>query len=189
MMRVACSDCDHQQLIPHSCGHRNCPHCKHHESQQWIERQVQKQLPAIYFMITFTLPRELRALAWRHQKQVYALLFDCAWQTLQSFILKDKQLKGIEGVIAVLHTHSRALNFHRIFTLSCPLLCWIKSIGCGERSEVNICLITKPWQNCSVQKILAGLVKLGLSLPDYYPNKWVVDCKSVGSGDKALIYL
>jgi hypothetical protein len=101
MMRVACSDCDHQQLIPHSCGHRNCPHCQHHESQQWIERQVQKQLPAIYFMITFTLPRELRALAWRHQKQVYALLFDCAWQTLQSFSLKDKQLKGIPGVIAV----------------------------------------------------------------------------------------
>jgi Putative transposase len=28
-----------------------------------------------------------------------------------------------------------------------------------------------------------------LTLPSRYPEKWVVDCKSVGSGEKALIYL
>ncbi len=95
MMRVSCTDCDHQVLVPHSCGHRHCPHCQHHESQQWIENQVRKQLPALYFMITFTLPREFRALAWQHQKAVYNLLFQCAWETLQSFSLMDKQLEGI----------------------------------------------------------------------------------------------
>ncbi len=56
VMQVQCTDCDHQAFVPHSCGHRNCPHCQHHESQQWIERQVQKQVPAQYFMLTFTLP-------------------------------------------------------------------------------------------------------------------------------------
>jgi hypothetical protein len=48
--------------VPHSCGHRNCPHCQQHESQQWLERQLQMQVPAEYFLLTFTLPAELRAL-------------------------------------------------------------------------------------------------------------------------------
>jgi hypothetical protein len=31
-MLAHCNDCDHQLLVPHSCGHRSCPHCQHHES-------------------------------------------------------------------------------------------------------------------------------------------------------------
>ena len=38
MMQVQCSDCAHHHLVPHSCGHRLCPHCQHHESQEWLER-------------------------------------------------------------------------------------------------------------------------------------------------------
>ena len=36
-MQVKCTGCKHQQLMPHSCGHRHCPHCQHHESQQEIK--------------------------------------------------------------------------------------------------------------------------------------------------------
>ncbi|MCP4289691.1 MAG: IS91 family transposase, partial [Gammaproteobacteria bacterium] len=35
LMQVQCTECDNQTFVPHSCGHRNCPHCQHHESQQW----------------------------------------------------------------------------------------------------------------------------------------------------------
>ncbi len=63
-MLAQCTECDNQAFVPHSCGHRNCPHCQHHESQQWLERQLQKQVPAEYFLLTFTLPEELRTLAW-----------------------------------------------------------------------------------------------------------------------------
>ena len=38
-------------------------------------------------------------------------------------------------------------------------------------------------------KLLAALKQAGLVLPAQLPTKWVVDCKSVGNGDKALIYL
>lgn len=70
MLRAHCPDCDHVTSIPHSCGHRSCPHCQAHESQQWIARQCHKQLPGNYFMITFTLPKELRPLAWSHQRVI-----------------------------------------------------------------------------------------------------------------------
>ena len=58
-MQAHCTSCDHQVLIPHSCGHRHCPHCQHHESQQWLERQMRKRVPAEYFLLTFTLGRYL----------------------------------------------------------------------------------------------------------------------------------
>jgi len=38
-------------------------------------------------------------------------------------------------------------------------------------------------------KLLDAITNEGLALPASYPKKWVVDCKSVGSGEKALVYL
>jgi hypothetical protein len=38
-------------------------------------------------------------------------------------------------------------------------------------------------------KFLAALAELGLPLPSNLPQKWVVDCKGVGNGEKALVYL
>ena len=38
-------------------------------------------------------------------------------------------------------------------------------------------------------KLLAALVAEGLTLPADLPEKWVVDCKGVGNGQKALVYL
>jgi hypothetical protein len=38
-------------------------------------------------------------------------------------------------------------------------------------------------------QLLAALAAAGLSLPCRHPTDWVVDCKAVGSGDKALLYL
>jgi predicted sulfurtransferase len=29
MMQLRCSDCERHTLVPHSCGHRLCPHCHH----------------------------------------------------------------------------------------------------------------------------------------------------------------
>jgi hypothetical protein len=112
LFKLSCSDCDEFQFVPHSCGHRSCPHCQHHESQQWIEQQLQKHVPANYFMIPFTLPKELRSLTWQHQKLMYQLLFQCVWDTLSTFSNNDKKLKGTPGVVAVLHTHSRQLSYH-----------------------------------------------------------------------------
>ena len=39
-------------------------------------------------------------------------MIQCGWDTLKTFSKNDQQLQGIPGAIAVLHTHSRRLDFH-----------------------------------------------------------------------------
>ena len=73
VMLAQCLACGARAQLPHSCGHRRCPHCQHHESQRWLERQWRKRLPVDYFMVTFTLPAQLRTLAWRRQRLIYDL--------------------------------------------------------------------------------------------------------------------
>ena len=111
-MQAQCPACEEQVIVPHSCGHRLCPHCQHHESQQWLERQLKTLVPGQYFLLTFTLPAEFRALALAHPRTLHGLLMQCAWQTLFTFSLNDKHLQGTPGAVAVLHTHSRRLDYH-----------------------------------------------------------------------------
>lgn len=63
LARCSNQECQNFVYIPHSCGDRNCPHCQHHESQQWIENQLNKLVPAKYFLLTFTLPCQFRQTA------------------------------------------------------------------------------------------------------------------------------
>ncbi|MBI3156660.1 MAG: transposase [Burkholderiales bacterium] len=66
------------------------------------------------------MPAELRALAREHPRIVYNTLMDCAWRTLREFALNHRQLRGSPGALAVLHTHSRALELHPHVHLALP---------------------------------------------------------------------
>ena len=189
-----CGDCGEQRVVPHSCGHRNCPHCQHFESQRWIERQTQALVPGSYFLITFTVPAELRTLVWQHQRLLYAALMDCAWGTLRTFSQNHKQLQGNPGAVAVLHTHSRKLDFHPHVHLCMPAAAldadkklWrtLRKSARGDGYLFNHKALAKVFK----ARFLAALGELGLPLPSVLPKKWVVDCKGVGSGEKALVYL
>ncbi|MFY9327328.1 MAG: transposase [Georgfuchsia sp.] len=190
---AACSACDEKRLVPHSCGHRNCPHCQHFESQQWLERQIKRQVPGSHFLLTFTLPAQLRDLAWRHQRTLYAVLFECAWATVSSFSQNDKHLQGHPGAVAVLHTHSRRLDYHPHVHLAMPAAAldtekrlWrTKRPGKGNGYLFNHKALAKVFR----AKVLAALKREGLPLPSGVPAQWVVDCKGVGDGEKALVYL
>ena len=193
-MLAHCGACGEQRVVPHSCGHRNCPHCQHHESQQWIERQLQRQVPATYFLLTFTLPCELRDLAWRHQSWLYAKLFECAWETVNEFSHNDKKLQGNPGAVAVLHTHSRRLDYHPHVHLVMPAAALDGSsklwrVKGNKGSDKPYLFNHKALAKVFRAKLLAAISQEGLALPQRLPEKWVVDCKCVGSGEKALVYL
>jgi hypothetical protein len=189
VMVVECTDCGHKERIPHSCGHRSCPHCQHHESQRWIERQKAKLLPVGYFMVTFTLPQELRGLVFSHQQLAYDLLMRLAWQTLQQFGLNDKHLQGKLGATAVLHTHSRRLDYHPHVHFIVPAgaldphhRLWRKKRGKYLFRQDSLAKVFRA-------KWLAAMAEEGLTVRPTLPDDWVVDCKHVGRGEKALVYL
>lgn len=193
MMQLRCEGCDHPRLVPHSCGHRLCPHCQHHESQQWLQRQMQRLVPADYFLLTFTLPAELRGLARAHAEVVFDSLMRCAWETVHRFSQNDRQLQGTPGAIAVLHTHSRRLDFHPHVHLVVPaaaLDAAKQRWRCKRRGNNGTYLFNeKAMAKVFRAKMLAALEAAGIGLPACYPRQWVAHCKSVGSGEKALIYL
>ena len=192
-MLTSCVECDQKVYVPHSCGHRNCPHCQNHESQQWLERQLKKQVPCEYYLVTFTLPAELRALAWCHQRQIYHSMIQCCWDTLRTFSQNDKQLQGTPGAIAVLHTHSRCLDYHPHVHVVMPAAAIDKLMRLWRtkttKNKKPYLFNHKALAKVFRAKMLEAITKEGIVLPAKYPQKWVVDCKSVGSGEKALIYL
>jgi hypothetical protein len=133
-------------------------------------------------------------LAWQHQRIIYDLMLKCSWETLKTFAQNDGQLHGKAGAISVLHTHNRRLDFHPHVHVVMPAaavdpeteVCRTKT----SKSEHTAYLFNhKALAKVFRAKLLNGIKEAGLSLPDRYPKAWVVDCKSVGSGEKALVYL
>jgi hypothetical protein len=190
-MRLYCQGCAHHQGAFHSCGHRSCPRCQHHDTARWLQRQQHKLLPVKYFMVTFTLPAQLRQLAKQHPKDVYAALFACAVSTLQDFGRNSKQLSGELGMTAVLHTHTRRLDYHPHVHVVVPG----GGINQARRQWKTLRGNTKYlFHHQSLAKVfrarlLQALQQQGLALPATIPQEWVVDCKAVGSGLPALTYL
>lgn len=172
-----------------SCGHRSCPRCQNQEATHWLERQRAKLLPVDYFLVTFTLPAELRGLAWRHQTVVYGLIFDCAVSTLRDFGLNPNKLGAELGMTAVLHTHARDKGFHPHVHIIVPgggvhrlRRCWKKVKGQYLFSQRALATVFRA-------RLLDGLNRARLTHPDNLPQRWVVDCRRVGRGEPALKYL
>lgn len=193
LMLAQCGECEEQVYVPHSCGHRNCPHCQHHESQQWLERQLKKQVPGEYFLLTFTLPAQFRPLAWAHQRKVYDVMIKCCWETLETFSQNDQQLQGTPGAIAVLHTHARNLDYHPHVHVVMPAAAIDKASKLWRTKKSTkkkpYLFSHKALAKVYRAKVLEAITQAGFTLPRQHPDKWVVDCKAVGCGEKALIYL
>ncbi|HHB75782.1 MAG TPA: transposase [Desulfobulbus sp.] len=187
-MLVQCA-CGRQAYIPHSCGHRSCPHCQNHENDQWIDNQLDKRLPARYFLITFTLPAQLRELAGSHPKIIYSLMFACVQETLKTFAENDKHLGGAAGFTTVLHTNSRTLNYHPHIHVVMPAATINLKTGLWRVKDTGYLFNHKAMAKVFRAKLLQAVVEHGLHVPKTCPGDWVVDCRDVGNGDKAVIYL
>lgn len=69
-----CDHCSHLQYSYHSCRNRHCPKCQGDHTQRWLDQQQARLLPCPYYLVTFTLPDQLRALARSQPKILYGIL-------------------------------------------------------------------------------------------------------------------
>ncbi len=186
---LQCKDCGLAALRPCSCGHRSCPQCQNHETSLWLDRQQTKLLPVEYFMATFTLPYELRLLAWDHQTLVYNSLFACASGTLKDFGLNPKNLGASIGMTAVLHTHTRRLDYHPHVHVVVPGGGVNKARKQWKKKKSKYLFNEFALARVFRARFLEMLTQAGLSLPDSVPQKWVAHCTHAGKGLPALKYL
>jgi len=184
-----CLDCGSQKIRHRSCGHRSCPQCQHHSNGAWLERQRRKRLPANYFMVTFTLPAQLRPLAYANPKPVYNALFQAALGTLKTFANNHPQLQGQIGACAVLHTHSRELVYHPHVHVIVPAIAVNPS-----RKHYRVLKGDYLFNNYNLAdvfraRMLEQLNQLQLDIPAAMPARWNVKCIFVGKGLPAIKYL
>ncbi len=116
-------------------------------------------------------------------------MFACVQDALKAFTQNDKKLKGSAGFTTILHTHSRALDYHPHIHVVMPGASINTKTGLWRVKSSGYLFSHKALAQVFRAKILQAIVDHGLSVPENCPKQWVVDCKDVGNGDKAIIYL
>ncbi len=186
---VRCSKCNKKELKPLSCGNRSCPKCQNHETSRWIDRQLCKLLPVKYFMVTFTLPFELRSIAYGNQRTIYSMMFSCISGTLKDFGLNPKNLGADIAMTMILHTHSRNLNYHPHIHVVVPG----GGVDRGRRQwktrKTKYLFNQKALSKVFRARFLSAISISELSMPKKIPGKWIVNCSYAGKGVSALKYL
>jgi hypothetical protein len=188
-----CARCRQDRYVYHSCNHRACPRCGHAEATEWLQRQQRKLLPVPYYLITFTVPADLRPWLRSHQQAGYAALLQASAATLQDVARRPKYLGAELGILSVLHTWGRQLQFH-------PHVHCVVPAGGLRADGLRWCRPPSP-DFFLPQRVLAARFRTRLrdalaaaadaaTIPAaVWRQKWVVDVQPVGSGASALKYL
>jgi hypothetical protein len=186
-------ECGAFHFAYHSCGHRACHQCGHGAAQAWATRQQNKLLPVPYFLVTFTVPEELREVIRTHAREMDAALFRESSGALCDVALSKL---GVElGFTGVLHTWTRQLVFH-------PHVHYLVPGGGLTPDGLRWKRVSSP-DFLLPQTVLAARFKNRLRhwLEAEHPERlrqiparawrqrWVVDVQPVGRGTTALRYL
>jgi len=102
--------CGYTEIAYNSCGNRHCPKCQAAASRQWLAEREAELLPVPYFHVVYTLPSELRHIAYQNRRVVYNLLMKAAAETTLAIASDPKRLGARIGVTAVLHTAHNTLS-------------------------------------------------------------------------------
>ena len=186
-----CPQCDQQRYSYHSCKNRHCPKCQNDQANEWLEAQQSLLLPVAHFLVTFTLPAELRALARSNQKTIYNLLFRASAAALLQ-LAQDPRFVGARlGMVGVLHTWTRQLLYH-------PHVHYIvtggglTADGRWRSSRPDFLVPVKALSPIFRAKFRDSLKMTQLFAqvePRVWRKDWVVHCEPVGSGTQAFQYL
>ena len=186
-----CPQCHEQRFSYHSCKNRHCPKCQNEQANDWLAEQQSLLLPTHHFLVTFTLPAELRAIARSNQKTIYNLLFRASSQALLQ-LAQDPRLVGARlGMVGVLHTWTRQLLYH-------PHLHYIvtggglTADGRWISARKDFLVPVKALSRIFRAKFRDELKKTDLFAlvpPRVWRKAWVVHSEPVGSGEPAFQYL
>jgi len=105
-----CPACGHTQKVPHTCKSRFCSSCGKIAVDNWVKNSISKFPDIKYRHIVFTLPEQLRTLCLLNRKLMLNALFKLAANSIISWTKEQKNC--MPGIISVLHTFGKTLNFN-----------------------------------------------------------------------------
>ena len=189
-----CGNCSARHWVGRSCGNRHCPNCQKEKTQDWLEKQTQKLLPIEHFVVTFTVPQELRPLLRENQKVGYEAIFNAGSETIRTLLANEKNLGSDKvGFFGMLHTWGRdPRDYHPHVHFVVP--------GGGVSRDGSQWLQVKPGQlfhplpaKMLYKKLFVEAMRqaglYGKLPPGVLKFDWVVNIKAVGNGEAVLKYL
>jgi ribosomal protein L37AE/L43A len=186
-----CAQCDQQRYSYHSCKNRHCPKCQNEQANEWLAAQQSLLLPVTHFLVTFTLPAELRALARSNQKTIYNLLFRASAAALLQLAQDPRFVGASLGMVGVLHTWTRQLLYH-------PHVHYLvtggglTADGHWRSSRKDFLVPVKalsPIFRAKFRYVLKMTVLFGVVAAAVWRMHWLVHSEAVGSGAQAFQYL
>jgi hypothetical protein len=187
-----CPDCQTVRYSYHSCRNRHCPTCQQDAGAAWLADQQALLLPVPYFLVTFTVPAELRPVARTQQAQVYAAMFRASAAALQQLAGDARFLGGQLGMLGVLQTWTRDLRYHPHIHYLVPAVGRTATGQLVFPPAVDFLLPVRPLAVLFRAKLRAALRQTPhyVTIPDAaWTHDWVIDCRPVGTGETALKYL
>lgn len=109
---LRCNGCEGQQIAYNSCRDRHCNKCQGSAAHRWMQARQTDLLPVEYFHVVFTVPTQVRDIAYQNKAVIYNILFRAASQTLLTIGKDPKHLGAKLGISAVLHTWGSAMTHH-----------------------------------------------------------------------------
>jgi hypothetical protein len=187
-----CKPCGHIHFAYHSCNHKACPQCGALATRRWVERELRKLVNAPYFLVTFTLPAQLRSCFFgSFAKQAYDLFFTAVAAALTEKLANDKGLGAvISGFTAALHTWNQRLEFHP------HIHCLVPGVGFNASGEFvrvknDQFLVFLPHLQGAFRQHFYQLFKEHdwQVDPTVWSKDWGVHIQPAGSGATAVKYL
>jgi Putative transposase/Transposase zinc-binding domain len=188
-----CESCAEPRQFYRSCGNRHCPTCQHNKSQQWLQNQIQRQLPGHHFLITFTVPEQLRHFMRQNQRVSYSALFKASSDAIKKLALDPKHIGAdLPGFFGVLHTWGRTLHYHppTHYIVCGGALSW--SDGSWHPSRINFFLPVQALSQIFRAKFRDLMKQAHLFDPipaDVWHIDWNVNSQTVSSSEATLKYL
>lgn len=188
-----CEGCGEPQLTPRCCGNRHCPGCQQHKGYAWLERQLERELPTHYFMLTFTVPEALRPFLRAHQRAGYGALFEASAASIRKLAPDPKYLGAdTPGFFGVLHTWGRALQYHPHIHYVVPGGAFDSRTRRWQGSSPGFYLPVQALSIIFRAKFRDAMAAAGL-LEDIpaavWSVAWNVNCQAVGQAAASLRYL
>jgi hypothetical protein len=107
-----CNQCGYYKQSYNSCRNRHCPKCQYVKQEQWVDKLANTLIPAKYFHLVFTIPKELHGLFYINQRIGYNILFKASSLAFQKAGSNPQFLGAQTGALAVLHTWTQTLCYH-----------------------------------------------------------------------------